>query len=514
MPVLRPLQRSARFALALLFAASLCGQGASQRVIRVTLLQLNDVYQTAPGDKGTRGGLARVATLRKKIAAESPHTLLILAGDTISPSTASNLFKGRQMIAAWNAVGLDYAALGNHEFDFGDTVLRERIQESGFVWLAANVIDRNTGRPFGDTPPYAIRNFDGIKIGFFGLLTPDTARNSKPSQEVEFRDPLQTAAQLVPKIRALGAKVVVAITHLSMSQDKELARAAPIDLILGGHEHTLLQSLSGRTPIFKVGSDARNLGRIDLNISSDSGALQSIDWEIIPVTSDVPEDTGAAEIIREYEKEVSATMGKPVGQTSVELDARTITNGSGETNLGSFIADTYRKATGADVALVNGGSIRSNTAFGPGILTQGDILSILPFENPMVKVEVSGAVLRVALEHGLGRVAEHKENGRFPQVSGLRYVFDPHHPPGSRLIRVTVGDKPLDEEKTYTLATSAFVLGGGDGYTMFGNSRVLIRPEDAEVDSSVFMNVVAFNSPIAPRADGRIQKLDEPPARK
>src|SRR5712692_7042132 len=240
-------------------AAQLAAQAVPQRGIRITLLQVNDVYQISPVDKGTRGGLARVAALRKKILGESPHTLLLLAGDTISPSVASNIFHGQQMIAGWNAAGLDLAVLGNHEFDFGDALLRERIRESQFTWLGANVIDKKAGKPFDGLKPYVIREFGGVKIGFLGLVTPDTAKTSKPGLEIVFLDPAKTAARLVPQMRAKGATVIVAITHLNMADDKALARAASIDLIIGGHEHSVLQSLAGRAPIFKMGSDARNL---------------------------------------------------------------------------------------------------------------------------------------------------------------------------------------------------------------------------------------------------------------
>src|SRR2546422_1878907 len=142
--------------------------------VRVTLLQVNDVYQFAPVDGGTRGGLARVLTLRKQIMSESPHALFLLAGDTISPSVESNTYQGRQMIDAWNTSGLDYATFGNHEFDFGPDVLRARMSESHFKWLAANVIDKKNGKLFADTPEFVIREFDGVKIGLFGIVLQET----------------------------------------------------------------------------------------------------------------------------------------------------------------------------------------------------------------------------------------------------------------------------------------------------------------------------------------------------
>src|SRR5687767_15693333 len=124
--------------------------------VKVTLLQVNDVYQFAPVDQGTTGGLARVLTLTKSIRQQNPNTLFLMAGDTISPSVESITLKGAQMIEAWNAAGLDYATFGNHEFDFGPAVLKERIKESKFNWVAANVIDKTTNKPFGDVPPFVV----------------------------------------------------------------------------------------------------------------------------------------------------------------------------------------------------------------------------------------------------------------------------------------------------------------------------------------------------------------------
>src|SRR5712691_8583616 len=181
--------------------------------VRVTLLQLNDVYQFAPVDGGTRGGLARVLTLRKQIMSESPHALFLLAGDTISPSVESNTYQGKQMIDAWNLSGLDYATFGNHEFDFGPDVLRARMSESHFKWLAANVIDKKTGRTFGDTPEFVIREFDGVKVGIFGIILQETLNTSRPGPDVDILDPCATAARVIPKIHAAGAQVIVAITH-------------------------------------------------------------------------------------------------------------------------------------------------------------------------------------------------------------------------------------------------------------------------------------------------------------
>jgi 5'-nucleotidase len=497
------------FALLLSLTVSALAQEARECTVRVTLLQVNDVYQFAPVDRGTRGGLARVSTLRKQIIAQSPHTLLLMSGDTISPSVESITYKGQQMIDSWNNIGLDYATFGNHEFDFGPEVLRERVKESNFKWLAANVIDKKTGKTFSETQPFIIREFDGVKIGLFGITLPETKQTSRPGPDVDFLDPCETARKIIPQIRAQGAQVIIALTHLSMNEDKQLARCSGVDVIIGGHEHTLLESLSGHAPIFKMTSDAREMGQIDLNISKPSGRLESIDWKVIPVTSEVAEDPQFAVVYQKYGK-LLEELAERVGRTDVELNAKSEDNRQRETNVGDFITDAFRQWADADVAIMNGGSIRADEMIRPGELTLRDLLSILPFKNPVVKLEITGATLKQALEHGVARSAEDKEPGRFPQVSGVRFTFDATRPPGSRLMSLTVGGQPLDEKKTYTLATTTFIArDGGDGYTMFKDAHYLISPEKGRIDSNILRDAITATKAIAPQTDGRIQRLDK-----
>ncbi|MEP7343409.1 MAG: bifunctional UDP-sugar hydrolase/5'-nucleotidase [Acidobacteriota bacterium] len=510
MTSLRTQLRAALFAIAMLIclAAVAYPQANADRKIRVTLLQLNDVYQISPLDKGKTAGLARVATLRKKIIAESPNTLFLLAGDTISPSVASTVFKGAQTIATWNAVGLDYAALGNHEFDFGNDILIERMKESKFKWLGANVIDRNTGKSFNGMLPYVIRKFDNVKVGIFGLLTTDTKTSSSPGENVRFVDPIATARRLVPQMRAAGATVIIAVTHLTMSEDKKLAATGLVDVIIGGHEHELLQSMAGHTPIFKWGSDARTLGRIDLNIRAATRKIESIDWAGIPVTDATADDPDAADVIAGYETKLSAELDKPLGRTTVELDSLNIHVRTQETNLGNLIADACRQWAKADVAIFNGGSIRANTTFAVGPLTKRDVISMLPFQNPVVKIETTGAQIKAALENGVSQVVEESESGRFPQVSGLQFEYDGRKPVGSRVVKVLVNGQPLDEKKTYTLASNTYLIEGGDGYSMFKNAKYLINEESAEIDSTIVSNLISTAGEISPKVEGRIKRLD------
>jgi 5'-nucleotidase len=448
-------------------------------------------------------------TLKKEVEKESPNTLFLLAGDTISPSVESITFKGAQMIESWNAAGLSYATFGNHEFDFGPAVLSDRMKESRFGWLAANVIDKKTGKPFGGAERFVVREYNGVNVGIFGLVLQSTKTESRPGPEVEFLDPCETARKVVSELHERGAKTVVALTHLSMGEDKKVARCANVDVIIGGHEHTLLESASGGAPIFKMTSDARELGRIDLNISKDTGRVQSIDWKVIPVTNRISADPAFAMVTEKYAR-LMPHLARVVGRTNVPLEVRSAAGRIRETNVGDFVTDAFRKATASDVALINGGSLRADALISPGVLTMRDVLSILPFKNNIVKLELTGATLRSAIEHGLSRSAEDAEPGCFPQVSGIQFSFDASRSPGSRIVDIKVNGQPLDDSRKYTLATTNFLyVDSGDGYTMLKNSKALIPPEKGELDSDILQRAIRSARAITPRVEGRIKRLDQ-----
>jgi 2',3'-cyclic-nucleotide 2'-phosphodiesterase (5'-nucleotidase family) len=475
-----------------------------ERSGRVTLLQLNDLYDIMPVEKGKKGGLARIATLRDRIAKEAPDALLVLAGDFLSPSTMSSVFQGSQMVAGLNAVGADLVTFGNHEFDFGEQVTLQRMRESRFAWVSSNVLDPGTGLPFGDAVSFVLRDIGGIRVAFIGLTTPETGVLSKGGKGLKFLDPVAAAKEAVTHARRTKADVIVALTHQDMAADKTLAAAVPeIDLILGGHEHDPLDAKVGKTLILKTGSEAVNLGRIDLLVSvGKDGRRVETKWELIAVTDEIPEKPEVAALVKSFEGRMSAQLSVGAGVASVALDTRNEIVRVKESPVGNLIADLMREAMGADVALVNGGGIRGNAVTPAGPLTRGDVLKILPFANKVVKLEVTGETLRAALENGLSQ--HEKIAGRFPQVSGLRYVFDPTKPAGSRLVSATVGGKPLDPAARYTVATFEFLMGGGDGYTMLQQAKVLVNPMSGPMDSDLVLDRLKIG-PIAPTTDGRIQ---------
>ena len=465
----------------------------------VTFLQINDVYSTVPVDG--LGGLARVATLKRQLELAGRHPVMVLAGDFLSPSVASSFFKGEQMVQTLNAAGLDLATLGNHEFDFGDDLLIQRMHESKFTYVISNVVDTATGRPIGDAPAYLVDTYGSLRVGYIGLVITNSSISVDKLRHTKLVDPFTAAAHYLPILKQQGAQVIVAITHLAFADDRALAERFPqIDLIIGGHEHFPITATENRTLISKAGSDAKWVARIDVE-RPPHGPLGRF-YELIPITSAIADDGATLTVANSYEARVSKELDTPIATSSVPLDANSQHLRAEETNLGDLVADAMRAESGADVALMNGGSIRGDRVYPAGPITGRTLLAMHPFGNTIATIEVSGGVLLQALNSGVSKLP--LAAGQFPQVSGLTMVVDVKAPIGSRVHDVRVGGEPLDPAKTYTLAIPDYVLNGGDGYTMFRGRNVVVAPESGSLLVQALGRYVIEKKTVDQKTDGRI----------
>ncbi|HKA61160.1 MAG TPA: 5'-nucleotidase C-terminal domain-containing protein [Methylomirabilota bacterium] len=449
---------------------------------------VNDVYELEPVQG--RGGLARVATLVRELRRENPNTLFVLAGDTLSPSLLSTLRQGAQMIEGWNAVGLDAATFGNHEFDFGPVVLAQRIGESRFPWVSSNVLDRTTGVPFGGARPWLRRDFEGVRVGVVGLTTPDTAKTSNPGPGLRFDAPLAAARIAVSALGPVDLRV--AVTHLPLREDRELADALTLDTILGGHDHDPMLHEQGRAVIVKAGSDALNLGQVEYEIRC--GSVLGRRQRLIPVDDRLAEAPDVAALVQQQAALLARELDTVVGATAVPLDARETATRQQETPLGRLFADLMRVRVGAQVGLLNSGAIRGNRVIPAGPITKRDVRQLLPFSNTVTLLEVSGAALRAALERSVDQLP--RPTGHFLQTAGVRFTVDPARPPGQRVGPIEVGDQPLLPDGVYRVAMPDYLARGRDGYSMLAAARVLLAPEDGPgLIETVLAGLAAGRSP-------------------
>jgi 5'-nucleotidase len=371
------------------------------------------------------------------------------------------------------------------------------------------VLDAATGEPFGGAAPWIVRQYGDLKVGFLGLCLIGEEITAKNREGIEFLDPFATAERYLPVLESEGAEVIIALTHLEFGDDVRLARRFPrIDLILGGHEHFAITTHVERALITKPGSDARNVSRIDVSRPSGDAAIER-HFELVPIVDGMAEDPATVEVVAKWESRLDNELAVKVGTTGEPLNAVAEAVRSGESNLGNLFADAMRQETGAEIAILNGGSIRSNRIYPAGDLTRRDLVAMHPFGGIACEVEVSGATIGAALENGFSRLGE--SAGRFPQVGGIEVEVDSERPAGERLAAATVGGEPLDPERLYTVAITDYMLEGGDGYSMFEGAKVLVGPEAGSMLVTILEQTIRQRQPLAPQVEGRIGFLGEPP---
>ena len=488
------------------FAAMILAAAPAIAQDRLTIVHVNDLDRME-GD-GDAGGVARLATVIADVRAQGGTVLATSGGDSISPSLLSSFDEGAHMIALLNMVGLNAMALGNHEFDFGPDVTRERISEANFTILSNNAFEPD-GTLIDGVQENMMVSVGDHTVGIFGLTTDGTAVKSSPGN-VTFQNPVDVAATTAAALREAGADVVIALTHTDRPEDEELYAAGDVDVILSGDDHDLAIWYNGNTALVESASQGSLVTVVTLDIETVEGRRgPRVEWspafDVINTASVALDPTVAAEVER-YEAFLSSELDVEIGATPVALDTRRTTVRATESAFGNLTADAMRVETGADVAITNGGGIRGDTQYESGTtITRRDVLTELPFGNKTVLLELSGADIVAALENGVSAIED--GGGRYPHVSGMTYAFDPSKAAGERVVEVLVGGAPVDTGATYLLATNDFMGRGGDGYSMFAGKPSIIEKNAAELMAAQVIR--AFESGAAvPTLDGRVTKVE------
>lgn len=452
-----------RSALVLLIGAAGCLSNAPPPIPLnpVRFLAINDVYVADTLEDG-RGGLARVATVRRRLADQGP-VMFVLAGDVLSPSLASKYYRGRQMIEVLNTAKLDYVTFGNHEFDFELDTLIARIAESDFKWISSNCT-RGDGRPFPKVLPWDTVRISGHKVGLFGL----TLQGAYPHY-VRCTNPDTAAHRVIETLSSEGADLIVGLTHQTMQADRSLLGREPrLDLVLGGHEHEAQDSVvSGR---HAVKADANAQTAQFVTLWGGKGTWRQA-VGLVRIDAGLPDDTAVARVVAAWRDSLQQRLGpaRAVGTTTVWIGPSNGVSRRRESVLGDLVTDAMRAGTGADVALLNAGTLRLEHAIQPGPITNHELEAIFPFadQTRVVTFRLTGARLRRLLEHGVSeRVLG---TGGFLQVSGVSFTYDPRRPSGSRVVgEIRRGDgKILAFGDTVTAAFSVYpACEGGDGYSV------------------------------------------------
>ena len=468
-------RRAAISFLLLILSAACATAPRVEPVTRFKILQVNDVYKIEGLEGGQSGGLARLRTLRRHLESDGTPVLVLHGGDALYPSVMSKYFEAKPMIEVMNLLDGDATAFdprlvvgfGNHEFDNRDPkILVNRLRESGFHWVASN-----TTIAVPDVPATVKKTIlidaDGTRIGLFGILYP------LEKSYVRSSDVLAAARVAVAALREDGARVVIAVTHQDMHDDVNLVDNVPgIDLVIGGHDHLFMQQQVGGTWIAKADADAKSVVVYDVTVHGNSGPVKTTPLRVVLDTT-IPKDPQVDSAVQRWLTTLGEKLGgnTPIGQTKNLLEGVEPAVRGRETALGNLLADAAREQMQTDVAIVNGGSIRINDNIPPGPITRYDMEGVFYYTNKLIATTVTGEELLELLRNSVSRAD--MGDGRFLQVSGLRFTYGAAPKFTVEPADVFIGGKPLDLKSNYTLATLDYLYMNGleDGYTLFTNER-------------------------------------------
>ncbi len=453
--------------------AAACDTETNPDIVQLQILTVND-FHGALVENGKNPGAAKLVQFLHEAKAELPEgTLIVSAGDMFQGSSDSNLLFGKSVVFVMNYAGFDAMTLGNHEFDWGIDVLKQRIVQSDFPYVCANVIDKRTGKTADFVKPYTIVERSGVKIGIIGIATPETVFKVNPKliAGYTFADPVQTVNALVPVLRQQGVDIIIVISHLSgFTKENGEVDGDAIDLtwktegisaIVSGHSHQFVSAIVSGVPIVQAGYNGRAVGKVELLYDKANRQIDASSVAVIKLSyPDLAADPEVQALLEEGRQEVAAVKEVVIGQNERALGHDR--NERDETLLGQWVTDQMRQVAQADVAFQNMGGLRTGLA--QGTVTMGSLYEVMPFDNTLVTVTMTGEQIRKALEQGLWN-----GNAGVIQYSGLKVVCDMEN---RQLVSVTLADgAPLGLNKTYKVVINDFMASGGDGFIVFQAGR-------------------------------------------
>ncbi len=476
--------------------------------ITLTLLGVGDVYTYAEEDG--RGGFPRLNAVALAERAANPNMLYLFNGDMLSPSLISGFDMGQNTIDFTNMVPFDLAVPGNHEFDFGPENFAEKMKASKYPWAAINITNAD-GSPIAGLGGVMVKEVGGLKVALIPVAQ-DTSPEVSSTGDLKFMPTVDTAIEAAKAAREGGADIVVGVVQTNMENDRALMKSHVFDVILSGDDHTYATAYDGVTAYVETSVDAQLLTPIDLTVEvGEKDGKRTIKWS--PAfrfidTATVTPDPASQALADSLTADMDAKLNVEIGTTDVVIDSRRNVVRAEEATMGNLIADAMRDATGADIALMNGGGIRGDRTYDAGAkLTRRDILTELPFGNLTVVTELPGSQVLAALENGVSQVE--KGSGRFAQVSGLTFAYDAAAEPGKRVSEVMVAGAPLEEGKIYRVAVNDFILGGGDGYSSLGGGKIITDTGGGQLVANDVMAYVEKIGSLKPTVEGRIKKLGQ-----
>lgn len=505
--------------------------GAAAADYSLTILHTNDFHARfepiSKYDSGCRaednaegkcfGGSARLVTGIAAARARSNNSILVDGGDQFQGTLFYTYYKGKVAAEMMNKLGYDAMTVGNHEFDDGPEVLRGFMDAVNFPVLMSNADYSGEQMLATKLLKSTVIERGGEKLGLIGLTPQDTDELASPGPNVHFIDPVPAVQGEVDRLTAAGVNKIIVLSHSGYRVDQRVAaETTGVDVIVGGHSNTYLSNVSDRAvgpyptmvngvAIVQAYAYGKFLGELNVTFD-DAGVLVEASGEPLVMDAGVAEDEATVARITELAEPLEQIRQKVVAEAAAPIEGDRDVCRAQECAMGNLVADAMLERVadqGVTIAIANSGGLRASIDAGP--VTMGEVLTVLPFQNTLSTFEITGQDLIEALENGVSQVEEGA--GRFPQVSGMSFSWDPAAPAGARVSEVMVASEdgyvPIDPAATYLAVTNNYVRNGGDGYKMFSGddkNAYDFGPDLADVTAEY----LAANQPYRPYTDGRI----------
>ncbi|KUG19667.1 5'-nucleotidase [hydrocarbon metagenome] len=481
------------------------------------------------------GGISRISALVRQLRTDADGVLLVSTGNDMM-GHFYHTFQGEPEMKATTAAGYDAACPGNHEFDFGSETYANALRYAGFPVVCANINPDNPTLASAIRPSVILTEA-GVRIGVFGLMTPDLALLSAGGAEVSINpDVAGVARTMADSLRSGGADLVIAVTQIGPASCREIAgQVDGIDLIVDGDGSIrLYETVDGprgwRTIIVCGDMRGERLGLLEFTYSG--GGIDDPVWTTVCLDGGIEGDPAIDALLQPYYRLYRASTDLEIGETGTPLDTRKSTVRTGEAAAGNLIADAWRdRFPDADVAFVNSGSIRTDTVYPAGPISSGMVAEILPFEDTVIRIRMTGKDILQALEMSASALGPDHTGigpGGFLQVSGLCVTIDMSNPPyaaayeggivqevqnpGSRVVNVSIEREgmfvPLDPDAEYVVLVNRWLAGGGDGYTIFASQPEGNVSDTTVLDRDALSAYIQKHGTIAPVTEGRISIIN------
>jgi 5'-nucleotidase len=481
-----------------------------------------NVAQKIACNRAAAGGAAYLDAYLDRNATRDPDgTIRVHAGDMVGGSPLiSSYFHDEPTIEATNLLQFDVGTLGNHEFDEGGQEMLRLINGgqrndglqfkedangqlvntsdpnfsgADYPYISANVVYADSGKNV--LPPYEIVERNGVKVGFIGVTTEETPDIVVPDAVApfEFLDISETVDRYAKELQEQGVETIVVLAHAGgfqttakqatgeiLSETAEMKNKT-VDVIIAGHSHSYLDTTVNGKLIVEGFSLGTAFDRVSLTVERKTGDVIESSAKVVPTCNKgIRPDPETAALVAKYDEQITPIESRVVGAAATDITRDDPTK-TGESALGDVIADAQRTFASTEIAFMNPGGIRADIQSGE--VTYGDLFAVQPFDNQLVKMDLTGDQIYRLLEQQWQPQADGSVRARILQVSGLKFAYDDSKPIGQRVTSVTINGAQLDRSKTYTVAANSFIATGGDGFTVFDEARVNQKTIGGELDA-------------------------------